>query len=81
MSYPLLLALHLLAAIAFIGTVFFEIVILEGIRKHHSTRNDARGRTRDWQPRNNSDALDTTCTLWCRERPSLASIAPRWRSR
>lgn len=34
MSYPLLLVLHLLAAIAFIGTVFFEIVILEGVRKH-----------------------------------------------
>ena len=34
MSYPLLLMVHLLAAIAFIGTVFFEIVMLEGVRKH-----------------------------------------------
>lgn len=34
MSYPLLLTLHLLAAIAFIGTVFFEVIMLEGIRKH-----------------------------------------------
>lgn len=34
MSYPLLLTLHLLAAIAFIGTVFFEVVMLEGVRKH-----------------------------------------------
>ncbi|AMN47404.1 membrane protein [Steroidobacter denitrificans] len=34
MSYLLLLILHLLAAIAFIGTVFFEVVMLEGIRRH-----------------------------------------------
>jgi hypothetical protein len=34
MSYPLFLVVHLLAAIAFIGTVFFEVVILEGVRKH-----------------------------------------------
>ena len=34
MSYPLLLVLHLLAAIAFIGTVFFEVVMLEGVRRH-----------------------------------------------
>jgi hypothetical protein len=34
MSYPILLVLHLLAAIAFIGTVFFEVVMLEGVRKH-----------------------------------------------
>lgn len=34
MSYGLLLALHLLAAIAFAGTVFFEVVMLEGVRKH-----------------------------------------------
>jgi len=34
MSYPLVLMVHLLAAIAFIGTVFFEVVMLEGIRKH-----------------------------------------------
>lgn len=34
MSYPLLLMVHLLAAIAFIGTVFFEVVMLEGVRKH-----------------------------------------------
>lgn len=36
MSYGLLLALHLLAATAFIGTVFFEVVILAGVRKHVS---------------------------------------------
>jgi uncharacterized protein len=34
MIYPLLLVLHLLAAIAFIGTVFFEVVMLEGVRRH-----------------------------------------------
>lgn len=34
MSYGVLLALHLLAAIAFVGTVFFEVVMLEGVRKH-----------------------------------------------
>lgn len=33
MSYPLLVALHLFAAIIFVGTVFFEVLILEGIRK------------------------------------------------
>ncbi len=33
MSYGLLLILHLLAAIAFVGTVFFEVVMLEGVRK------------------------------------------------
>lgn len=34
MSYGLLLVLHLLAAIAFVGTVFFEVVMLQGIRRH-----------------------------------------------
>ena len=34
MSYGLLLTLHLLAAIAFVGTVFFEVVMLEGVRRH-----------------------------------------------
>lgn len=34
MSYGILVTLHLLAAIAFAGTVFFEVVMLEGIRKH-----------------------------------------------
>lgn len=34
MNYGLLLALHLLAAIAFVGTVFFEVVMLEGVRRH-----------------------------------------------
>lgn len=33
MSYGVLLILHLLAAIAFVGTVFFEVVMLEGVRK------------------------------------------------
>lgn len=33
MSHPLLLTLHLFAAIVFVGTVFFEVLILEGIRK------------------------------------------------
>ncbi|MEJ8810852.1 hypothetical protein WKW77_07210 [Variovorax ureilyticus] len=33
MSYGLLLAIHLLAAIAFVGTVFFEVVMLEGVRR------------------------------------------------
>jgi len=34
MGYGLLLILHLLAAIAFVGTVFFEVVMLSGIRRH-----------------------------------------------
>lgn len=34
MSYPLLLTLHLFAALIFIGTVFFEVIFLEGVRKH-----------------------------------------------
>lgn len=32
-SYPILLILHLFAAIMFVGAVFFEVLILEGIRK------------------------------------------------
>lgn len=36
MSYLLLLMVHLIAAIAFIGTVFFEVVLLESVRKHLS---------------------------------------------
>ncbi|ARP76809.1 CopD family copper resistance protein [Bordetella genomosp. 6] len=33
MTYPILLTLHLLAAFVFIGTVFFEVLILESVRK------------------------------------------------
>ncbi|MGE8354972.1 MAG: CopD family copper resistance protein [Microvirgula sp.] len=33
MSYPVLLILHLFAALIFIGTVFFEVLILEGVRR------------------------------------------------
>ncbi len=33
MSHFLLVTLHLFAAIIFVGTVFFEVLILEGIRK------------------------------------------------
>lgn len=33
MNYSILLTLHLFAAIFFVGTVFFEVIILEGIRK------------------------------------------------
>ncbi|HUH58903.1 MAG TPA: hypothetical protein VL001_02375 [Candidimonas sp.] len=34
MTYPILLTLHLFAALMFIGTVFFEVLILENVRKH-----------------------------------------------
>ena len=34
MSYPVLLTLHLFAALMFVGTVFFEVLILENVRKH-----------------------------------------------
>jgi len=34
MIYPILLILHLFAALIFIGTVFFEVLILESVRKH-----------------------------------------------
>ena len=34
MPYSLLLVLHLFAAIMFVGTVFFEVIMLEGVRKH-----------------------------------------------
>ncbi|MEE1867837.1 CopD family copper resistance protein [Pseudomonas auratipiscis] len=33
MIYPVLLTLHLFAALIFIGTVFFEVLFLESIRK------------------------------------------------
>ena len=33
MIYPTLLILHLFAALIFIGTVFFEVLILESVRK------------------------------------------------
>lgn len=33
MSYPILLILHLFGALIFIGTVFFEVLILESVRK------------------------------------------------
>ncbi len=33
-GYSVLLLLHLFAAIAFAGTVFFEVVMLEGVRRH-----------------------------------------------
>ncbi len=33
-GYGLLLMLHLLAAVAFAGTVFFEVVMLGGVRRH-----------------------------------------------
>lgn len=36
MSYPVLLTLHLFAALIFVGTVFFEVLILENVRKHVS---------------------------------------------
>lgn len=34
MAYPILLVLHLFAAILFVGTVFFEVLILESIHRH-----------------------------------------------
>jgi len=34
MAYPLLLVLHLFAAILFVGTVFFEVLILESVHRH-----------------------------------------------
>lgn len=33
MSHFVLIILHLFAAITFVGTVFFEVLILEGIRR------------------------------------------------
>lgn len=38
MSYPVLLTLHLFGALVFIGAVFFEVLILEGVRKQVSRR-------------------------------------------
>ena len=38
MAYPLLLTLHLLAAILFVGTVFFEVLVLESVRQHVPAR-------------------------------------------
>ncbi|PMZ55567.1 hypothetical protein C1X25_29875, partial [Pseudomonas sp. GW247-3R2A] len=38
MIYPLILTLHLFAALIFIGTVFFEVLFLESIRKQLPTR-------------------------------------------
>ena len=36
--YPLLLITHLFAALVFVGAVFFEVLILEGVRKHVAAR-------------------------------------------
>ena len=36
--YPLLLIIHLFAALVFVGAVFFEVLILEGVRKHVAAR-------------------------------------------
>ena len=33
MSYPILITIHIFAAITFIGVVFFEVIFLESIRK------------------------------------------------
>lgn len=33
-SYPVLLTIHLFCALIFVGTVFFEVLVLEGVRKH-----------------------------------------------
>ncbi|HEY9281165.1 MAG TPA: hypothetical protein VIP51_13915 [Eoetvoesiella sp.] len=33
MNYPLLVTIHLFAAIMFVGTVFFEVLVLESVRK------------------------------------------------
>jgi len=33
MTYPILLIVHLLAAAAFFGTLFFEVIILSGLRR------------------------------------------------
>lgn len=33
MHYPILVLIHLFAAIMFVGTVFFEVIMLEGVRK------------------------------------------------
>lgn len=38
MAYPILLVLHLFAAILFVGTVFFEVLILESIHAHVPAR-------------------------------------------
>lgn len=42
MSYPVLLVLHLFAALIFIGTVFFEVLILHNVRRHlpHDTMRE-----------------------------------------
>lgn len=34
MTYSLLLLVHLFAAFVFVGTVFFEVLILENVRRH-----------------------------------------------
>lgn len=36
--YPVFLTLHIFAALMFVGTVFFEVLILEGIRPQVSSR-------------------------------------------
>jgi len=38
MAYPLVLTLHLFAAIFFVGTVFFEVLILESVHRHVPAR-------------------------------------------
>jgi hypothetical protein len=46
MSHFVLVTLHLFAATMFVGTVFFEVLILEGIRKPVGAR-----RCVPWKPR------------------------------
>lgn len=38
MSYSVLLTVHLFGALMFVGAVFFEVLILEGARKHVARR-------------------------------------------
>ena len=42
MFYPLALTIHLLCATTFIGVVFFEVLILEGMRPHLGEETMAR---------------------------------------
>lgn len=37
-AYPFALIVHIFAAVMFVGTVFFEVLILEGVRKKVSPR-------------------------------------------
>lgn len=73
MSYGLLITLHLLAAVAFAGTVFFEVVLLANVhsrvpQQHMLPVEQALGTQRDRR-----HALGVASAVFCGSRLGLAA--------